>query len=41
MVSVHDQPPNVLCLIDHLTEYEIDVVHIPNYKWVPNFAETI
>jgi hypothetical protein len=39
MISLHKQLPNVICLSEHhMTDHEIDAVHIPKYKLGAKFC---
>ena len=39
MISLHNQLPNVICLsVHHMTEHEIDAMHIPMYKLGAKFC---
>jgi hypothetical protein len=41
MISLHNRLPNVLCITEyHLIDYEIDAMHIPEYKLGAKFSRS-
>jgi hypothetical protein len=41
MISLYNQLPNVICIIEHhLIDYEMDAMHIPKYKRGAKFSRS-